>query len=145
MLRMLIENNKKGVEAMTKFRNAQSYYGNTEEMIQRQRNNLIPGGNIYQKREISEARYNCFWEYSDLEDKRWVYELCINKRDPKDVSEKELKSEKWLDNWWGELELKDKKFIYWAVMDPLSKEEKTPIFLHIEECSKKKLAVSEKD
>ena len=129
---------------MTKFRNAQSYYGNTEEMIQRQRNNLIPGGNIYQKREISEARYNCFWEYGDLEDKRFIYEGCINKRDIKDVPEKELKSEEFLNSWWGELDIKDKKFLYWAIMDPFTKEEKTPIFKYIEKCLKKKLALLEK-
>ncbi|MBA7556513.1 hypothetical protein ES705_49223 [subsurface metagenome] len=68
----------------------------------------------------------------------------INKRDPKDVSEKELKSEEYLNNWWGGLTLKDKKFLYWAIMEPLSKEEKTPIFKNIEECLKKKLALLEK-
>jgi len=129
---------------MAKKRSRSSYYGNTEEMIQRQRSNLIPGGNIYQKRKISETRYNCFWECGDLGDKRFIYEGRINERDSKDVSEKELKSEKWLDNWWGKLEPEQKKFIYWAMMDPLTKEEKTPIYKQIEKCLKKKLAVSEK-
>lgn len=129
---------------MAKKRSRSSYYGNTEEMIRRQRSNLIPGGDRFKKREMSETRYNCWWEYGDLEDKRFIYEGCINKRDPKDVSEKELKSEKYLNNWWGELELKDKKFIYWAMMDPLTKEEKTPIFEHMEKCLKRKLALSEK-
>ena len=129
---------------MAKKRSRSSYYGTTKEMIRRQRSGLIPGGNIYQKRKISEVRYNCWWEYGDLEEKRFIYEGCINKRDLKDISEKELKSEKWLNDWWGELDLKDKKFLYWAMMDPLSKEEKTPIFKHIEKCLKKKLAVSEK-
>ena len=132
---------------MAKKRSRSSYYGTTKEMIQRQRSGLIPGGNIYQKREISEERYNCFWEYGDLEDKQFIYEGCLNSDNLKDfkaIHKKELESEKWLDNWWGELELYQKKNIYKAMMDPLTKEEKTPIFKHIEKCLKKKLAVSEK-
>jgi len=126
---------------MIKKRSRSSYYGNTEEMIQRQRSNLIPGGNIYRKRRISELRLNCFWEYGDLEDKRFIYEGCLNKRDPKDVSEKELKSEEYLNSWWGELELGFKKGIYKAIMEPFTKKEKSFHFKHIEECLKKKLAL----
>ncbi|MBA7543538.1 hypothetical protein ES705_35869 [subsurface metagenome] len=129
---------------MAKKRSKESYHGKTKEMIRRQRSGLVPGGDIYKKRKISEARCNCFWEYGDIGDKRWVYGLCINKRDPKDVSEKELKREEWLDNWWGELELEDKKFIYKVIMDSFTKEEKTPIYKYIEKCLKKKLAVLEK-
>jgi len=125
---------------MAKFRRAESYYGRTGQAKENQRGNLIPGGK-YQKRKIQEARYNCFWEYGDLEGKRFVYEGCINKRDPKDVSKKELKNEEYLNSWWGELELEDKKFIYWAIIDPLTKEEKTPIYKQIEKCLKEKLAL----
>jgi len=132
---------------MAKKRSRSSYYGNTEEMIRRQRSGLIPGGDIYRKRRISEARYNCFWEYGELEDKQFIYEGCLNfdnLKDFKAIHKKELESEKWLNSWWGELELGSKKHIYWAIMEPFTKEEKTPILKHIEECLKKKLALSEK-
>ncbi|GAJ22116.1 unnamed protein product, partial [marine sediment metagenome] len=57
-----------------KWRSAESYHGHTTEAKERQRSNLIPGGNIYRKRQVQELRYNCFWEYGELEDKRFIYE-----------------------------------------------------------------------
>jgi hypothetical protein len=108
---------------------------------------LIPGGNTYQKRKIQEARYNCFWEYGDLEDKQFIYEGCLNFDNLKDfraIHKKELESEKWLDNWWVKLELGFKKDIYKDVMETLTKKEKISIYEQIEKCLEKKLAVSKK-
>lgn len=117
---------------MAKFRNAQSYYGNTEEMIRRQRSNLIPGGNIYQKRKISEARYNCWWKIMPIGNLQDIYELCENGRSIKDTPKEELKSEEWLDNWWGELELEYKIFIYKSEMEVFNKETRSMIFKDME-------------
>jgi len=115
---------------VVKFRNAGSYYGNTPEMIKRQRSNLIPGSK-YQKKEIQEARLNCWWEGGDLESKQFMFEGYENKE--------ELKSESYLDNWWAELELEDKKHIYKVMMAELTSKEKIPILEHMQECLKEKL------
>jgi hypothetical protein len=133
-----------GNKIMAKKRSRSSYYGNTEEMIRRQRSNLIPGGDLYQKREISEARYNCWWEVMPLGNIQEIYELCENKRSLKDTPKKELKSEKELNSWWGKLDLEDKKYIYKTEMDAFSKETRSEIFKDIEELLKEKLAISEK-
>ncbi|GAI66887.1 unnamed protein product, partial [marine sediment metagenome] len=39
------------------------------------------------------------------------------------------------------VKLEGKRFIYWGMMEPLSKEEKAPILEHIQECLNKKLAL----
>ena len=132
---------------MAKKRSKESYYGNTEETIRRQRSGLIPGGDLYRKREISEARYNCFWEYVELEDKQSICGGCLNfdnLKDFKAIHKKELESEKWIDNWWVKLELGFKKDIYKIMMEILTKEEKISIHKQIEKCLKKKLAIMEK-
>ena len=100
-------------------------------------------GNTWQK-ETEKSRLDCWWEGADLESQRFMFEGYKNNRAIEDTPKGELKTEEYLNNWWGELELKDKKFIYKAMMDPLSKEEKTPIFKNIEECLKEKLALLEK-
>ena len=131
---------------MAKKRSKESYYGNTEETIRRQRSGLIPGG-MYQKRKIQEARYNCFWEIGDLEDKQFIYEGCSNfdnLKDFKAIHKKELESEKWLDNWWVKLELGFKKDIYKDVMETFTKKEKISIYEQIEKCLKKKLSIMKK-
>lgn len=111
---------------MAKFRNAESYYGNTAGARKRQRNNLIPG-NTWQKRRTQDIRFNCWWENSDLETKQFIFEGYENKRNLKDfdaMPKEELKSEKYLGNWWGDLSLEDKKFVYKAMMGPLGPKEK---------------------
>jgi len=125
---------------MAKFRSAQSYYGRTDQAKENQRQNLVPGG-PWQKKSIEKLRLLCWWEIADLESKQFIFEGYVNKRDPKDVSKEELKSEEFLNNWWGEFGLEDKIFFYWAMMDPLSKEEKAPILKHMQECLKEKLAL----
>ncbi|MBA7552940.1 hypothetical protein ES705_45519 [subsurface metagenome] len=128
---------------MAKKRSKESYHGNTEEMIRRQRSGLIPGGDIYQKREISEARYNCYWGYIDLKYKQFIYESWLNfdnLKDFKAIHKKELESEEYLDNWWVKLELEQKKNIYKAIMGPLTPEEKTPILEHIQKMLKEEIS-----
>jgi len=127
-----------------KFRNAQSYYGNTAEARKRQRANLIPG-NPWQKRRTKELRLDCWWEYGDLDDKRFIYEGYVGNKSLEEyqaMTENELKNEKYLNKWWeNELNLEDKKHIYWSMMDPLTPEEKAPVLDHIQKCLKKKLAI----
>jgi len=129
---------------MAKFRNAQSYYGNTAEARKRQRANLIPG-NSWQKRKTQEFRVDCFWEYGNFKDKRFIYEGYVDNKSLEEyqaMTENELKSEKYLDSWWeNELNLEDKKHIYWSMMDPFTPEERSPILEHIQKCLKKKLAI----
>ena len=128
---------------MAKFRNAQSYYGNTAEARRRQRDNLIPGGNITQKRKISEARLNCWWENNDLETKQFIFEGYENRRKPREfdaMPKEELKDEKYLNNWWGRLDLENKKFIYKTLMKELTPQEKAPILESMQECLQRKLA-----
>ncbi len=103
-------------------------------------------GNTWRK-EKEKLKLDCWWEDGDLEGKRFVYEPYINNRDIEDTPKGELKSEKFLDKWWNNLELGSKhkrvgkKFIYWAIMDPLSKKERAPILKHIRECLAKKVAL----
>ncbi|MBA7527327.1 hypothetical protein ES705_19503 [subsurface metagenome] len=105
-------------------------------------------GNTWRK-EKEELRLDCWWEDGDLGDKRFVYEGYVSNKSLEDIeamTEKESKSEGYLDKWWNNLELgnrckrEGKKFIYWAMMDPLSKEEKAPILENMRECLNKKLA-----
>jgi len=122
-----------------KKRSKESYYGNTAEARKRQRNNLIPGGNIYQKRKISEARLCCWWELSALKDKQSIFEVYENKRSYKNVLKEELKNEIYLNNWWRELVLERKISIYKEVMSGLTKESRSEIFKDMEKCLKGKL------
>jgi len=128
---------------MTRYRSAESYHGQTVELKENQRGNLVPGG-PWQKRRIKELRLNCWWEGADLESKQFVYEGHINNRDIKDVPGGELKDEKFLDAWWSKLEFEDKKYLYWAIMNPLSKKEKAHILKNTRECLNEKLALMKK-
>lgn len=121
-----------------KFRNAQSYYGNTIEARKRQRANLIPG-NSWQKRKIKELRLDCWWELSTLKDKRFILEKYENDRDSKSMPKEELKNEIYLNNWWRELSLESKISIYKKAMSGLTKEVRAEIFKDMEKCLKEKL------
>ncbi len=103
-------------------------------------------GNTWQK-EKEGLKLDCWWQNGYLADKRFIYEGYVNSRRFEDTPKGELKSEKFLDNWWNGSELGNKrkrgskKFFYWAIMDPLSKEEKAPILKHIRKCLAKKVAL----
>lgn len=129
-----------------KWRNAESYYGNTAGARKRQRANLIPG-NTWQKRRTKELRLNCWWEDGSLGDKQFIFEGYENKRNLKDfdaMPKEELKDEEYLNSWWDSLSPEDKKFIYRAMMDPLTPKEKTPILDHIQKCLEEKLTLLKK-
>lgn len=126
-----------------KFRNAESYYGNTAEAKRNQRNNLIPG-NSWQKRKMQQLRLNCFWGTIPF-NKKIICEAVENKREIKDVPGEELKSKKYLDDWWGKLELEKKKRIYKNIMAGLTKELKSDILKDVGECLKRKLALLKGD
>ena len=123
---------------MAKFRNAESYLGNTAGARKRQRANLIPG-NTWQKRRTQEFRVACFWEYADPRAKQMIYENFENERNIKGIPKKELKDEKYIDNWWRELVLERKISIYKKVMSGHTKESRSEIFKDMEKCLKKKL------
>ncbi len=126
---------------MAKFRNAQSYYGNTAEARKRQRANLIPG-NPWQKRRTKELRLDCFWEIIPLKNRQEIFEAFENKRDfkeIKDMPKEELKDKKYLVDWWDKQELEDKKFIYKKEITALTKESISWLLKDIEKCLKKKL------
>lgn len=129
---------------MAKFRNAQSYYGRTEQAKKRQRSNLIPGGS-WQKKRIKELRLDCWWECMPLIDMQWVFEKYINERYFEDVSEEELKNEEYLDNWWSELNLENKRDIKRILMTNVKKESRLEIFKNVEKYLKEKLALLEKE
>ncbi|GAI60773.1 unnamed protein product [marine sediment metagenome] len=103
-------------------------------------------GNTWRK-EREHLKLNCWWSFQDLRDKQFMFWPYEHNKDPEDVPKGELKTEKFLDNWWNSLELgsrvklEGKRFIYWGMMEPLSKEEKAPILEHIQECLNKKLAL----
>ncbi|MBA7514244.1 hypothetical protein ES705_06269 [subsurface metagenome] len=124
---------------MAKFRSAKSYYGRTPESKENQRKNLVPGG-PWQKKRTEILRLECWWGIADIESKQFVFEGYVNKRDPKDVCKEELKGEQYINDWWSGLNLIDKKFIYKAIMAPLTKEEKAPILKHTQECLQEILA-----
>ncbi|MBA7562611.1 hypothetical protein ES695_02800 [Candidatus Atribacteria bacterium 1244-E10-H5-B2] len=124
---------------MAKYRGAKSYHGRTPQAKENQRKNLVPGG-PWQKRSIKRLRLECWWEIADLESKQFMFEGCVNRRDSKDVSKKELKSEKYINDWWSGLNLIDKKSIYKAIMDPLPPEQKASILKDTRECLQKMLA-----
>lgn len=125
---------------MAKFRNAQSYYGNTAEARKRQRANLIPG-NTWQKRRTQEFRVDCFWKYTNLESKQMIYENIENGRDIEGVDKNELKNEKYIDNWWeNELILEERKNIYKEVISWQEPKVRSKILNYIGKCLKKKSA-----
>ncbi len=121
-----------------KFRNAQSYCGNTAEARKMQRANLIPGDQK-RRRKIRGARYDCWWELSTLKDKQSIFEKYENDRDSKSMPKEELKSKDHLNNWWGELALGSKISIYKEAMSVLTKESRSEIFKDMEKCLKDKL------
>ena len=102
-------------------------------------------GNTWQK-EKEGYRLDCWWQDGNLRDKQHIFEGYENSRSLEDTPIKELKTEEYLDKWWNSLELGNKrkrgskKFFYWAIMDPLSKEEKAPILKDVEKCLSRKLA-----
>ena len=122
-----------------KFRNAQSYYGNTAEARKRQRDNLIPG-NPWQKRRMQEFRIDCFWEYTNLGSKQMIYENIENDRDIESVDKNELKDEKYLDVWWDNLDIEKRKNIYKDVISWQEPKVRSEILNYIGKCLKKKLA-----
>ncbi|GAH54528.1 unnamed protein product [marine sediment metagenome] len=126
---------------MAKFRNAQSYYGNTAEARKRQRANLIPG-NPWQKRRTKELRLDCFWESIPLKNRQEIFEAFENKKDFKEIEnmpKEELKDKKYLADWWDKQELKDKKFIYKNEITAFTKELISWLLKDMEKCLKKKL------
>jgi len=131
---------------MAKFRNAQSYYGRTEQAKENQRGNLIPGG-PWQKKRTAELRLNCWWEGADYKSKNFMFEGYENNRDSEDVPRGELKDEIFLNNWWDNLELGDKRegagkeYIYWGIMNELEEKQKAPILENTQKCLKEKLAL----
>jgi len=126
---------------MAKFRNAQSYYGNTAEARRRQRANLIPG-NPWQKRRTKELRLDCFWEIIPLKNRQEIFEAFENKKDFKEIEnmpKEELKDKKYLADWWGKQGLEHKIFIYKNEITSLTKESVSWLLKDIEKCLKKKL------
>ncbi len=125
---------------MAKFRNAQSYYGNSEQTRRNQRANLIPG-NTWQKRRIRLLKIDCFWEKEvNLEDKQMIYEDFENKRIFSDVPKRELRGEKYIDDWWLKLELEKKKDIIKELLSRQDQKFRTRHFKRINKCLEKKLA-----
>ncbi|MBA7537099.1 hypothetical protein ES705_29365 [subsurface metagenome] len=125
---------------MAKFRNAQSYYGNTAEARKRQRDNLIPG-NTWQKRKTQEFRVGCFWEYTNFGSKQMIYENFENGRNIEGVDKKELKDEEYLDNWWeNRLILEERKNIYKEIISWQEPKDRAEVLNYIGKCLKKKSA-----
>ncbi|GAI61506.1 unnamed protein product [marine sediment metagenome] len=130
---------------MAKFRNAQSYYGNSEQARKNQRSNLIPG-NSWQKRKIKQLRVDCYWEYEDIKDKQNTYEYFENERDIGNVPGRELKHEKYIDNWWeNELELEVKEDIIKKILSWQTQKFRTRHFKRLNKCLEKKSAVLYKE
>lgn len=126
---------------MAKFRNAQSYYGNSEQARRNQRANLTPG-NPWQKRKIRLLKIDCFWEKEvNLEDKQMIYEDFENERSFSNVPKRELRGEKYIDDWWLKLELEKKKDIIKELLSRQDQKFRTRLFKRINRCVKKKLAV----
>jgi len=123
-----------------KFRSAESYYGNSDQARQNQRANLTPG-NTWQKKKIKQLRVDCWWEFGDIGDKQITYEHFENERDIKNVPKRELKHEKHIDDWWGELELEVKRDIIKKILSWQDQKFRTRHFKRINKCLEKKLAV----
>ena len=148
---------------MNKKRNRSSYIGNTEEARRRQLDNLISGGDMYNRRRVQEARLGCYWEVIPLEARQEIFEARVNNRCistyqkkrsdfPKllelakehdneyiDVPIGELKDQKFLSDWWDRQELGEKKFIYKNDITALSKDTVSWILKDMEKCLKKKI------
>jgi len=129
---------------MAKYRSAESYHGRTDQARINQRGNLIPGG-PGQKKSIEILRLKCWWNVGDLESRQFIYEGYINKRDIKDIPQEELEDEEILNAWWDELKFEERKNIYKAIMDPLTKEEKAPILKLVQECLKEETGLNGKE
>jgi len=152
-----------------KFRSAESYYGNTKKARERQRSNLV-GGNIYRKRQVSELRFDCWWEVMPLESRQEIFEARVNGRfistylkkypdfqetvriskakygiEYVDIPKEKLKDKKYLVDWWGKQEFEEKKYIYKNDMAGYDKKTRNCIFNDMEKCLKEKLALLEKD
>ena len=124
-----------------KFRNAESYYGNTEQARLNQRANITPG-NTWQKRKIKLLRIDYFWEKEvNLEDKQMIYEDFENERSFSNVPKRELRGEKYIDDWWLKLELEKKKDIIKELLSRQDQKFRTRFFKRMNKCLKKKLAV----
>ncbi|MBA7617433.1 hypothetical protein ES703_24747 [subsurface metagenome] len=123
-----------------KFRSAESYYGNTEQARKNQRSNITPG-NTWQKRKIKLLRIDCFWEYADLENKQTIYEYFENRRMIEDVPKRELRGEKYIDDWWFKLEIEVRQDIIKGVLSWQDQKFRTRHFKRMNKCLEKKLAV----
>jgi len=128
---------------MSKFRNAQSYLGNTAEARKRQRANLTPG-NAWDKRHKKEMRLNCWWEVFSLKDIQYIYEMYINERVIKDTPKEELKDEKFLNAWWEGLTIEDKEWIYKWDLKAYPKETQSEILKEIYKCLEEKIKEEKK-
>jgi len=125
---------------MTKFRSAESYYGNSEQAKKNQRANLTPG-NTWQKRKTKQLRIDCWWGFGDLEDKQRTYENFANERNFSDVPKRELKHEKYIDDWWERLELEVKEDIIKEILSWQDQKFRTRHFRRINKCLEKKLSL----
>lgn len=125
-----------------KFRSAESYLGNTEQARLNQRANITPG-NTWQKRKIRLLRIDCFWEFADIVNKQAFYEYFENERDiyVVKVSKRELKGEKFIDDWWDKLEIEVNQDIIKEVLSWQDQKFRMRHFKHINKCLEKKLAV----
>ncbi|MBA7559258.1 hypothetical protein ES695_11400 [Candidatus Atribacteria bacterium 1244-E10-H5-B2] len=122
-----------------KFRSAESYYGNTEQARKNQRSNITPG-NTWQKRKIGQLRIRLFWEDGGLELKQIIYEQFENERSIEDVPKRELRGEKYIDNWWDSLSLEEKKSIRKEVLSWQTQKFRTRFFKCINRYLKEELA-----
>lgn len=129
---------------MAKFRNANSYLGNSKRARQNQLANLIPG-NAWQKRQIGLYRLECFWETCDIGSKQIFYEEFEKRRRFEDVDKGELKNENYIDSWWAGLEIEVKKNIQKEVLSWQTKEFRSKHFKQMKKCLEEKLALLEKD
>ncbi len=122
-----------------KFRSAESYYGNTEQARKNQRSNISPG-NTWQKRKIGQLRIRLFWEDGGLELKQVIYEQFENERAIEGVPKRELKHEKFLDDWWDRKDLEEKKSISKEVLSWQTQKFRTGFFKRMNRYLKEELA-----
>ncbi|GAI59623.1 unnamed protein product, partial [marine sediment metagenome] len=127
-----------------KFRSAESYLGNSPQAKRNQRANLTPG-NTWQKRRTKELRIDCYWSFGDLEDKQMTYEEFENERGADNVPKRELKHEKYIDNWWDNLEIEVKEDIIKQILSWQTPKWKTRYFKRMNKYLEKKLAVLYKE
>jgi len=127
-----------------KFRNAQSYYGNSEQARKNQRGNLTPG-NTWQKRQIKQIRIRLFWEECDLKSKQMIYEYFENERYIDNVPKRELRGEKHIVDWWDKLELEVKRDIIKKVLSWQDQKARTRHFKRMNRYLKEELAELSKE